>query len=47
MLSTTWVLAHQGGWDEALMVAAPIVLFLVLYRIAVRRDRDDTGRSPS
>lgn len=31
------VLAHQGGWDEMLMVAAPIALFVVLLRIANAR----------
>lgn len=34
------VLAHQGGWDEALMVALPLGLFVVLLRIAsARADR--------
>lgn len=31
------VLAHQGGWDEAIYVAVPIVVFGVLLRIAKRR----------
>ena len=31
------VLAHQGGWDEALFVAVPMVLFVVLLWIAKRR----------
>ena len=31
------VLAHQGGWDEMLMVAAPIALFVVLLRVASAR----------
>lgn len=40
------VLAHQGGWDEALMVAAPVVLFVVLLRVANARaaDHDDPER---
>ena len=29
--------AHQGGWDEALFVAVPLVIFAVLLRIAKRR----------
>ena len=33
----TWVLAHQGGWDEMLMVAAPIGLFAGLLWLANRR----------
>ena len=31
------VLAHQGGWDEILMVLAPIALFVFLLRAANRR----------
>lgn len=43
------LLAHQGGWDEALLVAAPVALFVVLLRIANRRaarleELDKTGR---
>jgi hypothetical protein len=30
-------LAHQGGWDEALFVVVPLVIFFVLLRIAKRR----------
>ena len=31
------VLAHQGSWDEVLVVAAPIALFILLFRIAAKR----------
>ena len=31
------VLAHQGGWDEMLMVSAPILLFWLILRLARRR----------
>jgi hypothetical protein len=31
------VLAHQGGWDEMLMVLAPIVVIVFLLRVAKRR----------
>jgi hypothetical protein len=31
------VLAHQGGWDEALMVIAPVALFAGLLWVASRR----------
>ena len=31
------VLAHQGGWDEVLLVATPVVLFGVLLWAAKRR----------
>jgi hypothetical protein len=31
------VLAHQGGWDEVLLVLTPIALFAGLLAIANRR----------
>lgn len=31
------LLAHEGGWDELLMVGVPVVLFAVLLRAANRR----------
>ena len=31
------VLAHQGGWDEILFVAAPILVFFGLLFLANRR----------
>ncbi len=31
------ILAHQGGWDEMLMVAAPILVIVGLLRLARRR----------
>jgi hypothetical protein len=31
------VLAHQGGWDEALFVVVPLLLFAALLRMAKRR----------
>ena len=46
------VVAHQGGWDEILIVATPLALIAVLLYIANRRvdaklaDRSD-GESPS
>ena len=51
-------LAHQGGWDEILMVAGPILIFALLLRSANRRaarletergaaqDADDVGVEP-
>jgi hypothetical protein len=45
----TSVLAHQGGWDEILLVAAPIALIvLVLWRAtkrAERAEREPVNRS--
>jgi hypothetical protein len=37
MVVTPVLLAHQGGWDEILMVLVPIALFAVLLVIANRR----------
>jgi hypothetical protein len=31
------VLAHQGGWDEMLLVAGPIVVIIALLALAKRR----------
>ncbi len=31
------VLAHQGGWDEALLVAGPVLLFAGIVWHAKRR----------
>jgi len=31
------VLAHQGGWDEMLMVAGPVALFIGMLRVARQR----------
>lgn len=31
------LLAHQGGWDEALLVLVPIALFVGLLALANRR----------
>ena len=33
----TLLLAHQGGWDEILMVAVPVLVFGLLLRAANRR----------
>lgn len=35
----TALLAHQGGWDEALMVLVPIAVFAGLLVLANRRAR--------
>jgi hypothetical protein len=31
------LLAHQGGWDEALMFLVPVALFALLFRAASAR----------
>ena len=46
--SLATVLAHQGGWDEILMVLGPILVFWLILRAARRQlleaTDDDTGR---
>lgn len=47
------LLAHQGGWDEILLVAGPIVLIVGVLAIAKRRvdaidaDRHEHGDAPA
>jgi len=36
-VTTTAVLAHQGGWDEAVLVVLPLVVLAALLRMARRR----------
>jgi cyanate permease len=31
------LIAHQGGWDEALLIAAPILIIMALLWLAKRR----------
>ena len=31
------LLAHQGGWDEILLVAGPIIVIVALLAVAKRR----------
>jgi hypothetical protein len=45
-LYDTGVLAHQGGWDEILLVAGPIaVIILVLWQATRRADRQVLERN--
>jgi hypothetical protein len=36
-VAVTLILAHQGGWDETLLVLAPLVLIGLLLKLANRR----------
>ena len=36
-MGTAALLAHQGGWDEILMVAGPVAVFAFLLWVARRR----------
>lgn len=48
-----WLLAHQGGWDEALMFALPIAIAIGAVKFAERRgakkrsELDDAGTPDS
>lgn len=41
------VIAHQGGWDEVLLFAIPVVVALVAVRLVERRAarRDDRANT--
>lgn len=41
MLVGGHLLAHQGGWDEALMVVVPVGVFASLIWVAHRRSADE------
>lgn len=36
------LLAHQGGWDEALLVLVPLAVFALLLRRARKRAERET-----
>ena len=40
------MLAHQGGWDELLMVLVPILIFAVLLVVANRRANSLAEQAP-
>jgi hypothetical protein len=47
MTAVAAVAAHQGGWDEILLVLAPVAVFAVLLYVANKRAGrlgDDEGR---
>jgi hypothetical protein len=48
VLGYAGVLAHQGGWDEALMVVVPVGLFVGLIWIAAKRHapHDESSTPP-
>ena len=40
------LIAHQGGWDEILLVLGPIAVIIGLLKLAKNRvDRDAHGKS--
>lgn len=38
------VLAHQGGWDEAILVVLPLIVLAALLRLARRRALEEASR---
>jgi hypothetical protein len=41
------LLAHQGGWDEALLVAVPLAIFaFLLFRAQRRAEREAVDADP-
>ena len=44
------MLAHQGGWDEILLVVTPVAVFFALLLVARRRavrEAAEVARAPS
>ena len=41
------LLAHQGGWDEFLMVAGPLLFLSLVVWLAARRFKTAEPESPS
>ena len=41
------LLAHQGGWDEILLVAGPILIIVGLLRLAKKRVTEAGGGNNS
>ena len=37
MLALAPILAHQGGWDEMLLVLGPIILIIAILAVVKRR----------
>ena len=41
------LLLHQGGWDEVLLIfGLPVVLFVILRWLGLRRARNEDGEGP-
>ncbi|MCU0271746.1 MAG: hypothetical protein MUE34_00795 [Acidimicrobiales bacterium] len=41
----SWIVAHQGGWDEFLLVAAPLALIAGVLWLANKRAREFARRA--
>lgn len=47
LVAGAFVLAHQGGWDEILLVLTPVSLFAGLLWVANRRANAQAARDRS
>ncbi len=47
MVATSAVLAHQGGWDEIMLVGGPMVVIAGLLILAKRRVDATIAEQPS
>lgn len=50
-MKAAWVIAHQGGWDEALLVLGPLIvigglLWLANRRVNAQLDEHDDVTTP-
>lgn len=45
-MQTAALLAHQGGWDEILLVAGPVSVFALLLWVARRRAMAQASADP-
>jgi len=41
------IFAHQGGWDEMLMVLVPVALVVFLLRLANKRVKEQKAAEPA
>ncbi len=46
-MPTAAVLAHQGGWDEILLVLGPIAVIVGLLMLARKRVADGAEKPPA
>lgn len=47
MAGTATIVAHQGGWDEILLVVGPIVVIIGILALVKRRVEANLGDDPS
>ncbi len=45
--SNIWIVAHQYGWDEALLFVIPIAIAIVVVRRLDKREKTDDKSPPA